>query len=216
MMKYGVRVVLGVLVGLALSVGLTLWLDRWWLGALAGGLGAPLVFLGTFFLWSADRPEEGHEQVLFDRPNTVLSALMLLAFAGLAFGSGAFLAGPALSPEEQAALQQMDASRATLARLANAYDTANAAFIEGESPGDLAPGLKDAQDARAALATLEAPASMAGPKAHLLKAASAVEDAFAGLGKCAAGDTAACLDARIGHADATRGIQLYDEARAGY
>lgn len=213
-MKYAVRVGMGIVAGAGLAVGLSLWLDAWWIGALAGGLGGPLVFLATFFLWTADRPEEGYEQVLFDRPNTLLSALMLLAFAGLAYGTGALLApGTSLSPDEQAALQRMDDSRDAIARLTNAYDAANAAFTKGEAPGDLAPHLKEATDARAALATLDVPEPLGDLKASLLKAASAVEDAFDGLGKCAAGDTAACLDARIAHADAARGLQLYDEGR---
>jgi hypothetical protein len=213
-MKYGLRVGIGVVLGAALAVGLTTWLDKWWIGALAGGLGGPLVFLATFFAWSADRPEEGYEQVLFDRPNTLLSGVMLVAFVGLAFGAGWLLSPAAgLSPEEQAALAQMDGSRALLGRLADNYAAANAAFIDGQAPGDLAPGLEEAKAAHAALAALEPPESLYGHKEPLLKAARAVEAAFDALGKCVGGDTSACLDARIGHADVVRGLQGYDEVR---
>jgi hypothetical protein len=205
----------GVVLGAALAVGLTAWTGAWWMGALAGGLAGPLAFLATFFVWSADRPGEGYEQVLFDRPNTVLSGVMLVAFAGLAFGAGWLAAPSGPSPGEQAALQQMDASRDGIAGLADAYSASNAAFIKGEAPGDLAPKLQEARDARAALAALEPPASLHGHKDPLLKAATAVEAAFDALGRCVGGDTAACLDARIGHADVVRGLDAYDALRTG-
>lgn len=216
-MKYGLRVGIGVVLGAALAVGLTAWLGTWWIGALAGGLGGPLAFLATFFIWSADRPEEGYEQVLFDRPNTVLSGLLLVAFVALAYGTGALWpSGPSLSPEEQAALAQMDESRGALAQLSNDYGAANDAFTKGEAPGDLAPKLQAAKDARAAVQAMQPPGSMADLKAALMKAASAVEGSFDALGKCVQGDTSACLDARIGHADVVRALQGYDELRAAY
>lgn len=213
-MKYGIRLALGVVVGTALAGGLAWFMQPWWLGAVAGGLFGPLVFLGTFFLWSADRPEEGYEQVLFDRPNTVLSVLMTLAFVGLAFGTTFLATG--LSPEEQAALARMDGSGATLARLSEDFAAANDAFTKGESPGDLGPKLQEARDAKAAIDGIQASEALAPLKGSLLKAATALESAFDALGKCAAGDTTACLDARLGPVDAARGLQAYDEARAGF
>lgn len=212
MMKYGVRVALGVVVGLAFALGLTLWLGRWWVGALAGGLLGPVAFLATFFIWSADRPDEGYEQVLFDRPNTVLGGVMMVAFVGLAFGSGWLLSGPAgPTPEEAAALAQMDETHANLTRLAKEYGVAAEAVTKNGDPGDLDADLAQARDARVDLQAMEVPESLAERKAALEKGAKALEGAFAALARCAQGEAPACLDARIGYADATRGLQLYEE-----
>lgn len=216
MMKYGVRVALGAVLGLALSAGLAFWLGSWWIGALAGGLGGPVAFLATFFVWSADRPEEGYEQVLFDRPNTILGGVMLVALSGVAFGVG-WIAGPGdagLDPEEQAALARMDESHGELLRLSKEYATANEARSKGGDPGDLDADADAARDARVALQTLEAPESLAPLQESLLKSAKALEAAFEALKACAAGEEPECLDARIGHADAVRGMQAYAEEKS--
>lgn len=215
MMKFGVRVAIGAIIGLALAVALPLLLESWWVGALAGGLLGPLAFLATFFIWSADRLDEGYEQVLFDRPNTTLSALMLVAFVGVAFGAGHLASGPAgPSPEEQAALAQMDQEHATLGRLAGEFTVASEARAKGGDPGDLDADLDEARATRAALQAMSVPEPLLEVKGNLQKAASGLENAFDALKKCAEGDNAACLDARIAHADAVRGLSLYEEAKA--
>lgn len=217
MMKFGVRVAIGAIIGLALAVALPLLLGPWWVGALAGGLIGPLAFLATFFLWSADRLDEGYEQVLFDRPNTLVSVVMLVAFAGLAFGAGFLGAGPSgPSPEEQAALAQMEESHAVLERLAGEFTLANEAATKGGDAGDLDADLDEARATRATLQAMEIPESLLPVKGNLQKAASGLENAFNALQKCAGGDGTACLDARVAHADAMRGLQLYAEAKAAF
>ncbi len=79
-MRYWVRVFVGVGVGgIAFPI---LWsvLANVWIGAAAAAVLAPLVFLATFFIWDADRPEDGYEQVLFDKPNSAVAAGLVLCF----------------------------------------------------------------------------------------------------------------------------------------
>jgi hypothetical protein len=90
--RYVVRIVIGIVLGL-LGAAVAWWLGwRWWTGAILASVLALVGFLGSFFLWSADRPEEGYEQVLFDLPNNLVSVVLVLALVGLAFAGGHGLA----------------------------------------------------------------------------------------------------------------------------
>ena len=85
-MRFVVRIVIGAVLGILALAVMAIFGVRWWIVALTSGLLAPLAFLGTFFLWSADRPDLGYEQVLFDAPNTTFSIIMLVVLAGASFG----------------------------------------------------------------------------------------------------------------------------------
>lgn len=211
-MKYGVRVAIGATVGLLLSVGLALWLDAAWIAALAGGLGGPVAFLATFFIWSADRLDEGYEQVLFDKPNSILSGVMLLALVGVALGTGWLAGGPSVDPAHAAALAAMGEQEGTLAALAAKYETANAAIAAQEDAGDVAGLVTEAAAVRTALDDLEVPADLTPAKDALWESASMLEATLGSLEKCVGGDTGACVDARIGYADYTRSLEAYAEA----
>lgn len=124
MMPYWQRVVLGFLMGLLALLGLWYFVGISWLTAAVAGLVAPLVFLGSFFLFSADRPDEGYEQVLFDRPNTLLALAMIVLMAGAGVASGHLDVGPSAA----ASGRGMDA-------LVKDYQAAYASYQKGEIAG---------------------------------------------------------------------------------
>ncbi|HET6405262.1 MAG TPA: hypothetical protein VFH78_11495, partial [Candidatus Thermoplasmatota archaeon] len=80
MMPYWVRIALGAVLGLATALALWLLVGTPWVTATAASLLAAIGFLGSYFIWSADRLDEGYEQVLFDRPNTIVSAVLIATF----------------------------------------------------------------------------------------------------------------------------------------
>lgn len=213
-MKFGVRVALGALVGLGLAAGLGWSLDAWWVGAVAGGLGGPLVFLLTFFVWSADRLDEGYEQVLFDRPNTLASAFMALAFAGAAFGAGALHpSGPSWTPEEEAAFTQVREHESALETAAAGFQQDQKTLADGGQLAleDLDARVATARELRDAAAAMELPESFAPLREPLAAASDALAASYEALRTCADGDTGACVDARVGFADYARADAALDE-----
>src|SRR5581483_6354256 len=187
---------MGVVLGLLVSLGLWFFHARWWIGGIAGGLVATLGFLATFFVWSADRLDEGYEQVLFDLPNNMVSLALAVAFVGLAFAGGLVpRGGGSAAPDPSAAVadSQHDA-------LVSLYNDVMGAKIDAAGLQAEQAKLKAAQDA---IATLPA-----GPKTTLLQAAAAAEGkAFAELGKCA--DVAKCPLARLEMSNAKTPLDKY-------
>jgi len=185
-MRFGVRILLGAILGLVALV--TLWLlgVRTWVVATTAGLLAPIGFLGSFFVWSADRPEAGYEQVLLDAPNTTLSVVMIVLFAGASFGLGFihFGHGPA-APDEKSQLQQM-------------------ALGVQVHVKDFNAGKIKADDVTAYVATTKAAAkNLTLANAALKDAATGLDKSLDDLAKCAAAgaNDGACLDARIDASD---------------
>jgi len=86
MMRYPVRIAIGAGLGLAAVVGFHFVFARWWVGALIAALLGLVGFLGSFFIWSADRLDEGYEQVLFDLKNNIVSLVLVLVLVGASFG----------------------------------------------------------------------------------------------------------------------------------
>lgn len=89
-MKWFVRLAIGVFLGVAAALGMAFFLDGWIVPAAVGALLAVVGFLGSFFVWSADEPPspanpQGYEQVLFDAPNSIASALLIVGVVALAF-----------------------------------------------------------------------------------------------------------------------------------
>jgi len=116
--RYFVRVALGALLGLLAVGALAFFGVRWWIGAVAGALLAAVGFLGSFFLWSADRPEEGYEQVLFDLPNNVVSVALVVVLVGLAFGAPHLLHKGSAAPVDPA-IADMNAQHDALTKVYN-------------------------------------------------------------------------------------------------
>lgn len=193
-MKYVVRVALGALLGLAVTAALWFFQARWWIGGVAGGLVAALGFLLTFFLWSADRLEEGYEQVLFDLPNNLVSGALAVALVGLAFGGGLLHKGSsAPDPSIAVADSQHDA-------LVSLYNDVMGGKIDAAGLVAQQAKLKAAQEAVAALP--------AGEKATLLRTASAAAGkAFDELAKCS--DLAKCPLARLEMTNAKAPLDAY-------
>lgn len=170
MMPYWQRVVLGALLGLFAVMALWYFVGITWLTAAIGGLVAPLVFLGSFFLFSADRPDEGYEQVLFDKPNTILAVGMIVVFAGLGVASGFVEIDASVGGREMSAL-------------ASEFQTARDEY----EAGTLAPEDGAAQ-MDALLAELGDPGDETSAAAWLAKALAAQK-------ACFEGDDAACQGA---------------------
>lgn len=193
-MRYVVRVVLGAFLGLLAVVSLG-WIGlSWWIGATAGALLALAGFLGSFFVWSADRPEEGYEQVLFDLPNNAVAATMIVAFVGLAFAGGHWLGG-ASAPAEDAA-----------AALARSQDS-QALFILNQYYDPQGPQLDAAatQEAQATVKALQAALAGAPDSEGKASRVQMVDNLAKGLDAwTACGHKAPCLDAQFAFLDAQR------------
>lgn len=173
-----------------------------WITAAAAALLAPIGFLGSYFLWSADRPEEGYEQVLFDRPNTRVAATMLVAFALLGAGSGLLPAGG--GDGRPAAAGELFALRDGYQRISDAYATKEA---DADATVEALNALR--MEADAVHDGLEVLADGA-PKDALLEAYDHLVQAILALKTCAAGDPAKCTDARVLNADAAAALDRYE------
>jgi hypothetical protein len=143
-MRFLARVLLGVTVGLAAILGLHFVFRAWWIGALVGGLAGALMFLATFFVWTADRPEEGYEQVLFDLPNTVVAVALILVLASAGF-AGTLFHGKA-APDPAAAT--MAAEHGALVKV---YDDLMAGKLDASGVTAARSTVASAQDALAKL-----------------------------------------------------------------
>lgn len=221
-MRYLVRVAIGLLLGALVAVPLAMFVHVLWWAAGFGALAAAVGFLGSFFLWTADRPasgdDPGYEQVLFDRPNTLVSLGLVLVLAGSVVGYGV-VAASSLSPEVEAALAQVEADQARLDALAAAYGKASTEHAEGKRPGadissDLVVVRIDARKLAADVKAYEHPAELAALDAALAKGADAMASAIDALNKCVMGDEAMCVEARVAYADAARTGQALADERA--
>ncbi|HUR68993.1 MAG TPA: hypothetical protein VM370_07075 [Candidatus Thermoplasmatota archaeon] len=202
-LPYWSRILIGALLGLGALAASWLVLGIPWVTAAAAALLAPVGFLGSYFLVSADRPEEGYEQVLFDRPNTIAAVAMILLFAGAGVGTGLLSSAdaPASPADNMFALRngylaastawgkdaQKDATVATLGELRTESDRI-AAEIEALPEGDARTHLETANDAMAF--------------------------AIDALKGCAEKEQRSCMDARLNAADAEAALEKY-KALAG-
>lgn len=192
--RYVVRVVLGVVLGLIAVAALWFFGAAWWVGALVGALLGLVGFLGSFFLWTADRPEEGYEQVLFDLPNNLVSLVLILAFVGAAFAGGHWLAREKPAPVDPAVAASMNEAHDNLTRIYNQIAAGN--YTSSDAAKAASAEVKAIQDALAAL-----PPS---PKVDLLSAAAtSIQKGLAEITSCT--DPGSCsLGARLAKADALR------------
>jgi thiol:disulfide interchange protein len=188
--RYYVRVALGLALG-ALAVAALAFLGvRWWIGAIAGALLALAGFLGSFFLWSADRPEEGYEQVLFDGRNNVHALLLVALLAGAAFGGAHLHRGASAPPDPALATMNKDHDR-----MVEIYN----GVTSPTSPLDKAATDKAKADLAAIQTDLGNLTASANQKLLVTaaKAEAAALDAYAGCGykPCQAAQIAGLLDA---------------------
>lgn len=193
MMPYWLRVVLGVVLGAAAGVASWYFLGIAWLTATLAALFAAVGFLGSYFLWSADRPEEGYEQVLFDRPNTIVTLALVVVFAGAGIGSG-FLGGAA-APASGVGDD--------MAALYASYLATSAAFSKEEADGPTTVAKITelrAENARLKGAVDALPAGT--ERDGLTDANTALGAALQALEACASGTKAECVNARLAAADA--------------
>lgn len=203
MMSYKVRITIGVVLGLVAAVLLWLFVGVTWATALAGALLAPIGFLGSYFLWSADRPEEGYEQVLFDRPNTVVSSVMLVSFALLGLGTG-FLGGGSDAPPTPA--DDLHAMRAE-------YVTLSDAIVAKELAGEEATNaLNDLRGEADPLYDRIEAMPEGDAKTALIDAWDYLTLAMTQLKTCVAGDEAKCVDARVSASEVQSALARYADA----
>lgn len=193
MMPYWVRILIGAILGLSAAIALWLFVGIAWLTAAVAALLAVLGFLGSFFVWSADRLPE-YEQVLFDRPNTIVASVLVVAFAAAGFGTG-FLgdsgSSAALTPAERVSFLYAD------------YQGAADAFTSQEADADATTARIAELRLESDRIALELEALPEGEERDNLVAANdALALAMDALTACAAGDKTQCLDARFSAADA--------------
>lgn len=221
-MQYIVRIALGALLGAVVAVPLAIFVHVLWWAAGFGALAAAIGFLGSFFVWSADRAptatDPGYEQVLFDRPNTIVSAVLMLVLAGSVVGYG-LVAASSLPPEVEAALAQVDSDESRLTELASQYKVASDDYLGGKRTGDVVSSdlvltLRDARALAAEVKGHEHPESFAKLDAALAKGVGSLVAAIEALNKCAMGDEPACLDARLAYADVVRAQETLAAERA--
>lgn len=202
MMPYWVRIAIGAVLGLVAAVLLWLFVGVPWVTALAAAILAPLGFLATYFVWSADRLPE-YEQVLFDRPNTLVSAGMLVAFALAGLGTG-FLGGAgeaAPTPADELAAMQTE------------YQSISDAFADKSADAEATTAaLNELRSAADPLyARIEALPDGDG-KTALVDAWDYLTLAMTQLKTCAGGDEAKCVDARISASEVQGALARYAEA----
>lgn len=196
-MAYWMRIAVGALLGAGALVGLWLGPGIGWLTATVAALAALIGFLGSYFVVSADRPAEGYEQVLFDRPNTLVALALVVVFAGAGFGTG--LLGGDSGPDPA---DNVYALRADYQAASDAWGV--------DSP---------AEDTLATLETLRTESDLiAGELAllpegdvrtHLEAANDAIAFSIDALKVCAQKETRSCIEARINAADAESALQKY-------
>jgi hypothetical protein len=194
-MAYWMRIALGALLGLGALVGLWLGPGIGWLTAIVASLVALLGFLGSYFVVSADRPSEGYEQVLFDKPNTLVAIVLALTFAGAGFSTG-FL-GRSDAPSSVG-------ERATLLYAqyqsdANAYSAAQ----DKDAAKDAALAQMTTLRGDSDLLNVDIEALPEGDtqKTDLMKANDDLAIAIDSMVACIGGDLEACKAARFAAAD---------------
>src|ERR1051325_2078121 len=199
-MRFLVRVAIGAGLGLAAAIGLS-FVMRWWIVAILAVLLALVGFLGSFFLWSADRPQEGYEQVLFDKPNSIVSGVMAVAFVAAAFGMGWLLEpvdqGPSLPPAEVAAVSSMNAERVKLHDVLVLY-------LKEPKSSKVPEWSKAANESKAAVAKLTVPDRLQPMLTPLKSLSESLSAVLAVQVRCNAGESRACVDAQIGRGDLSR------------
>lgn len=193
MMPYWARILIGIVLGFAAAIALWLFVGIAWLTATLAALLAGLGFLGSFFIWSADRLPE-YEQVLFDRRNSLVAGVLIVAFAAAGFGTG-FLGGSGslapLAPIERVSFLYADYQGA-----ADAFTSQTA---DAEATTARIADLRIESDRIA----LELEALPEGEERDNLVAANdALALAMDALTACAAGEKPQCMDARFLAADA--------------
>ena len=201
-MAYWTRILLGALLG-AIALG-AMWafVGITWATATVAALLSAVGFLGSYFVWSADRPEDGYEQVLFDRPNTIVAATMIVAFAALGVASGllplADEAPPAPGPAEAVLALQDD------------YEAIAAAYDAGEKDGDATIdallSLRDRAD-KVGQALEALPAGEA--KDALVEAYDWIGQAMIQMKECASGREEKCEAARVSMDDAEASLRKW-------
>jgi hypothetical protein len=219
-MNYYARVGLGLVLGALAVAALAFFSFAWWIAAAAGALLAILAFLASFFLWTADRPEEGYEQVLFDGPNVVHALVLAAVLVGGAFGTSLFhkgASGPAIPPEELAAVEALNAQQVVLDHALSAYQKAASAFaaktMDAKSLNStMKPIATNTTAASDALKGLTVPERLAPLSVALTAQAKALLDALAAEAKCTGGTASACMDARVAAADALAAEKRYVQA----
>lgn len=192
MMPYWVRILIGAVLGLVAAVALWLFVGIAWLTATVAALLAAVGFLGSYFIWSADRLPE-YEQVLFDRPNVIVTGVLVLALAGAGFGTG-FLGGgsaPELTPAERVS--------ALYASYQNSADAFTAKELDADALNETMADLRMESDRIAA--ELEA-LPEGEERDNLVIVNDALALAMDSMKACAGGDKAQCRDARLSAADA--------------
>ena len=196
MMPYWLRVTIGVILGVTGAVLMWLVVGKTWMTATVGAILAPLGFLLTYFIWSADRPADGYEQVLFDRPNTIVSVVLLatLGLAGVGTGFLGHASGPPSVADQTAALYAH-------------YQSASDAYSKKSADG-AATTAKVAQlrTEAATLATAIDAMPDSNAKTALKAAAASLTSAMDSLDACIGGSNGKCVDARLAAADAQSAI----------
>lgn len=210
-MKYYARVGLGALLGILVAVGVAFLADSTWPVALAGGLAAPIGFLATFFVWSADRaptPQEpqGYEQVLFDRPNLLHVAVLLVVVAGGAYGH-AFAFGDEEAPAPDPMAAELDAMQLEVVGIAQDFNAAHDAFASGSPPADAGDKAQEAKSLAERIGALTVSDSLAARKDALADAAENYAAAFETLAGCVDSQASTCIEARIAQAKAAQALE---------
>ncbi|MFA5861653.1 MAG: hypothetical protein WDA16_08155 [Candidatus Thermoplasmatota archaeon] len=192
-MRFLARVLLGAFLGLVTLGGLHFAITRWWISGIAGALVGVLGFLLTFFVWTADRPDVGYEQVLFDGANSAVS--VILAVILVAGGFGISLAGKSSTPQDPAVVE-MNAQHDKLTRI---YNDVTASKLDAVS---LRSARADVQAAQASLAKLPTSERLA----LLTKAAAAEVTSLDEYEKCG---TKLCQNATLALLDAKGPLNKY-------
>ncbi|HVM46145.1 MAG TPA: hypothetical protein VM582_09440, partial [Candidatus Thermoplasmatota archaeon] len=197
MMPYWVRISLGVVLGLASAAALWLLVGVAWITALVAALLAAIGFLGSYFIWSADRLDEGYEQVLFDRPNTIVTLLLIAGFALAGTGTAFIdLSDPPPTPEQRL--------KALYARYQSAADAHTSRTAEAATTLEKLAELRVESDR----VHLEVEALPESPKrAALEKANDALALAIDAMQACVAGEREQCIEARILASDVTLALE---------
>lgn len=197
MMPYWLRVAMGAILGLFAAGALWLLVGIPWLTATVAALLAAGGFLGSYFVWSADRLPE-YEQVLFDRPNTIVASVLIVAFAAAGIGTGFLGAGaPApMAPEDRVAFLYAD------------YQHAADAFTKQEADAEATIATMEelrVESDRIALELEALPGSEV--RDHLVEANDMLALAMDSMKACASGEKSQCMDARLTAADAKAALE---------
>jgi hypothetical protein len=205
-MAYWMRIAVGAILGVVALLALWPTLGIAWVTALVAALLAAIGFLGSYFVVSADRPEEGYEQVLFDKPNTLVAAALVVLFAAAGVGTG-FLPGASAEP-----LPPADYVFALKGDYQAAYDGWTKEDAEKEATLARIAQLRAESDRIAAydLATLPE----GGERQNLTLANDAYAFALDALKACVDADSRSCVDARVRAADGEFALQRLVAASA--